>query len=184
MHNTYQYLKKSPPPCILQWHISRSHQTHSIHYLIAVCAANTFNLSGLYFWCITRQDAMVWEYPTRARLSWDTKKIFEYAHLKFMISGRSKHTNACVYCSPAGVLQNGVILAVLKLFCHFKNLWLTMCSLWQFMYRTVKAAYMHINCMSINIWHGKLNCKFLMNPWQYKHGVCNNDNNDVCQFCK
>ena len=50
--------------------------------------------------------------------------------------------------------------------------------------RTVKAAYMHINCMSINIWHGKLNCKFLMNPWQYKHGVCNNDNNDVCQFCK
>ena len=30
--------------------------------------------------------------------------------------------------------------------------------------RTVKAAYVHINCMPINIWHDKLNCKFLMNP--------------------
>ena len=34
---------------------------------------------------------------------------------------------------------------------------------WPFLLRTVKAAYAHINCMSINIWHG--NCKFLMNPW-------------------
>ena len=58
-------------------------------------------------------------------------------------------------------------------------------SLLEFTLRTVKAAYMHIYCTLINIWHdGKLNCKFLMNPWQYKHGVCNNDNNDVCQFCK
>ena len=29
-----------------------------------------------------------------------------------------------------------------------------------------------------------LNCKFLLNPWQYKLGVYNNDNNDVSQFCK
>ena len=25
---------------------------------------------------------------------------------------------------------------------------------------------------------------FLMNPWQSKHGVCNNDNNNAPQFCK
>ena len=49
---------------------------------------------------------------------------------------------------------------------------------------TVKAAYVRINCISLNIWHGKLNCKFLLNPWQYKLGVCNNDNNDVPQFLK
>ena len=41
---------------------------------------------------------------------------------------------------------------------------------------------MCIYCTPINIWHGKLNCKILMNPWQYKHGVSTNDNNNVCQF--
>ena len=29
-----------------------------------------------------------------------------------------------------------------------------------------------------------LTVNFLMNLWQYKLRVCNNDNNDVCQFCK
>ena len=53
-----------------------------------------------------------------------------------------------------------------------------------YLLRTVKAAYVHITCISINIWHGKLNCKFLMNPWQYELGVCNNDNKDISQFCK
>ena len=26
--------------------------------------------------------------------------------------------------------------------------------------------------------------KYLMNPWQYEQGVCNNDNNDAHQFCE
>ena len=40
------------------------------------------------------------------------------------------------------------------------------------------------NYTSINFSHGKFNSKFLMNPWQYEHGVCNHDNNDASQFCK
>ena len=43
--------------------------------------------------------------------------------------------------------------------------------------RAVKAAY--INYTFINFWHGKFNCKLLMNQWQYEHKVCNNDNNSV-----
>ena len=38
---------------------------------------------------------------------------------------------------------------------------------------------MYINHTPINFLHGKFNCKYLMNPWQYEHGVCNNDDNDL-----
>ena len=50
--------------------------------------------------------------------------------------------------------------------------------------RIVKAAYVHINYTPIKFLHGEFNCKYLMNPWQYEHGVCNNDNNDAPRFCK
>ena len=43
--------------------------------------------------------------------------------------------------------------------------------------RTDKAAY------KLNT-HYLLHGKFLTNPWQCEHGGCNNDNNDVSQFCK
>ena len=37
--------------------------------------------------------------------------------------------------------------------------------------RTVKAAYMHLNYTPHHHYiHGKLNCNFLMNPWQYEQG--------------
>ena len=50
--------------------------------------------------------------------------------------------------------------------------------------RTVKAAYIHINYAPIKFLHGEFNFKYLMDPWQYERGVCNNDNNDASQFCK
>ena len=35
-----------------------------------------------------------------------------------------------------------------------------------------------VNYTLINFLHGIFICKFLINPWQYEHGVCNNVNSD------
>ena len=40
-----------------------------------------------------------------------------------------------------------------------------------------------VDCI-IKFLHDEFNYKYLMNPWQYEHGVCNNDNNSAPQFYK
>ena len=42
----------------------------------------------------------------------------------------------------------------------------------------VKAAYAHATYKSTFAMMGRFNTSFLANPWQYKYGICtNNDNN-------
>ena len=42
-------------------------------------------------------------YCTQQLLNVDLREIFEYAHLKFTVSGRSKHTHTRAQCSHASV---------------------------------------------------------------------------------
>ena len=49
--------------------------------------------------------------------------------------------------------------------------------------RTVEAAYLQMYYTPIYFQHGNFDCKFLTNPQQHEHGVCNSDNNDVSQLC-